>query len=190
MLAETVAGPREHDRTISLPFSADARWCAVQCQPHRERAALLHLLNQDFQTFLPFRERTRRHARKIETVRVPYFPGYLFVRLDLTREPWRRINSTFGVVRLVMNGEFPAAAPIGVVEALMEACGQGSVLSPEPLLSVGDRVRVLLGPFADLLGELDQLSDSGRVRVLLDIMGGRTPVQLPRAYVVSAASSL
>ena len=47
-----------------------------------------------------------------------------------------------------------------------------------------------MGPFADLVGQLDQLSDAGRVRVLLDIMGGRTPVFLPRNYVVSAKSSL
>jgi transcription antitermination factor NusG len=47
---------------------------------------------------------------------------------------------------------------------------------------------VIGGPFADFVGELDQLTDSERVRVLLDIMGGRTRVVLPRDYLTPADS--
>ena len=46
-----------------------------------------------------------RHARKILNVRAPLFPGYLFVSLDLTRDRWRSINSTYGVLGLIMGGE-------------------------------------------------------------------------------------
>jgi transcriptional antiterminator RfaH len=173
-----------------LPVSDHGRWYAVQCQPHRERGAAAHLANQDYHVFLPYREKNRRHARKIETVRVPYFPGYLFVRLDLTRDRWRSVNGTFGVVRLAMQGERPAPAPRGVVEALMEACGEDNLMSLQAGLTAGQPVRVLIGPFADLVGELEQLTDADRVRVLLDILGARTPVFFPRTYVVPAESCL
>lgn len=179
-----------HWSDMALGSDDYGRWYAVQCQPHRERGAAAHLANQDFEAFLPCREKTRRHARKIETVRVPFFPGYLFVRLDLTRDRWRSVNGTFGVVRIVMQGERPAPAPRGVVEALKDACGEDGMLCWQAALTPGQSVRILTGPFTDFIGELDQLTDAGRVRVLLNIMGGHTPVFLPRACVVSAESCL
>ena len=163
-----------------------ARWYAVHCQPHRERVAALNLKNQDFTIFLPQREAIRRHARKIEKVRRPFFPGYLFIRLDVTRERWRSINSTLGVVRLVMQNDRPAPAPEGVVEGLQAAADERGILRIKAELKLGQKVRVINGPLMELVGELDQLSDSDRVRVLLDMMGGRTRVFLPRDYLVPA----
>lgn len=165
-----------------------SRWYAVHCQPHRESAAAAHLKNQDFAVFLPKREKIVRHARKIEKVRRPFFPGYLFLNLDLDRERWRSINSTVGVVRIVMQNERPAPAPIGVIEALKAACGDDDILHVNADFSIGQKVRVIGGPFADFVGELDQLTDVERVRVLLDIMGGRTRVVLPREYLAPADS--
>ena len=142
--------------------------------------------NQDFEVFLPSRETTRRHARKIEKVRRPFFPGYLFIRLDLTRDRWRCVNGTFGVVRIVMQSDRPAPAPRGVIEALMAACDGEGLLRRKTILALGQKVRVIDGPLMELVGELDQLTDTDRVRVLLDIMGGRTRVVLPRDYLVPA----
>ncbi len=166
----------------------ESRWYAVQCQPHREQIAASHLTDQAFKVFLPCRERARRHARRIETVRRPFFPGYLFVSLDLAVARWRSINGTCGVVRLVAHGDHPSAAPSGVIEALMEACNEDGVLSWRPDLKPGQKVRILIGPFVDLIGELDRMTDAGRVAVLLDLLGGRTPVLLPREYIAPASS--
>ena len=165
-----------------------ARWYAVHCLSNREAGAASHLLQQGFEIFLPRRKKSRRHARKIDTVLSPLFPGYLFVKLDITRDRWRSGNGTFGVARLVMQCDTPAPAPVGVVEALRNACDALGVLNWQPELTLGQSVRVLNGAFADLVGELDRLDGAGRVRVLLDIMGGRVPVLLPREDVISAAS--
>lgn len=174
----------------SPSHSSGARWYAVQCQPHRERMAASHLRNQGFSVHLPLREKSRRHARRIETVRTPFFPGYLFVRLDLGRDFWRSVNGTLGVVRLVMQGDRPSPVPVGIVEALIEACDGDGLLHWMCELVPGQSVRVLSGPFAELMGELEHMTDAGRVRVLLNIMGGRTPVMLPRENVVPAESCL
>lgn len=168
--------------------SSGRRWYAVQCLAHREAGATAHLRNQDFPVFLPRREKTCRHARKIETKLVSYFPGYVFVQLDLTRDMWRSVNSTYGVARLVMNGDRPAPVPNGVIESLQAACDGDGVIAWEPGLAVGDSVRILSGPFADLVGEMERLDAAGRVRVLLDIMGARISTVMPRASVISAAS--
>lgn len=164
------------------------RWYAVQCLSHRELAAASHLQNQQYQVFLPRRRKIRRHARKTDTVLVAFFPGYLFVSLDLSRDRWRSVNGTYGVGSLVMRGEHPAPVPAGVVELLQQSCDEQSVVEWQPDLKPGQAVRILAGPLGDVVGELEHLDGRGRVRVLLDIMGARVPAVLPKEFVVSTDS--
>lgn len=112
------------------------------------------------------------------------------MELDLTRQPWRSINGTFGVVRLVMQGDRPAPAPRGFVEALRDACDGTNIIKWRGECVPGQFVRVLSGPLAGLLGELDRMLDGDRVRVLLEIMGGRYPASLSRTDVAPADSML
>jgi transcription antitermination factor NusG len=161
----------------------------VHTLPHREPGAETQLRMQGFETFMPRRLKTRRHARRLRRILAPLFPRYLFVRLDLDRDRWGSVNGTFGVARLVMEGERPQPVPRGVVESLTAATDDRGVLrfDESGRLKVGERVRVLAGPFADHLGRLQRLSDSGRVCLLLDIMGGRVPVVVPGDAVMPAA---
>lgn len=152
-------------------LSGGERWYAVHTLPFNEARAEQHLINQNFITFMPKRLRTVRHARKLCTVEGPFFPRYLFVVLDLTRDPWRRVNGTCGVSRLVMCGDAPQAAPFGVVEALIASADARGILHLENNLKIGGPVRLMAGPFAEQLAFLDYLDDTGRVRVLLDILG-------------------
>lgn len=163
-----------------------ARWYAVNSQVRRELRAQAQLENQGYRTYLPKRLKTVRHARKLSTVPAAFFPRYLFVALDLSCCRWRNINSTFGVSSLVMVGELPHPVPSGVVEAMIAATDAGGLLSFEHKLKIGGRVRLLAGPFAEQLGTLERLDDSGRVRVLLEIMGGTIPVQMARDRVTAA----
>lgn len=169
-------------------LSAGARWYAVQCLAHREIAASAHLQNQQYQVFFPRRRKIRRHARKTETVLTAFFPGYLFVSLDLSRDRWRSVNGTYGVASLVMRGDRPAPVPAGVVESLQDSCDEISVIQWQPDLKPGQAIRIVAGPFGDMVGELERLDGAGRVRVLLQIMGGRVPAVLPKEIVVSRDS--
>jgi transcriptional antiterminator RfaH len=148
------------------------------------------LRNQGFEVFLPQRQKTRRHARKLETVLVPFFPGYLFISFDPAHDRWRSINGTCGVARMVMQGDTPLPAPLGVVEALRAACDSNDLLQHAVDLRPGQSVRIMAGAFADFVGQLEQLDDRGRVRVLLDIMGGRIPVVLGGRDVVVGTDSI
>ena len=165
------------------------RWFAVQTRRGREQQAQFHLANQGYEHFLPLYPKTRRHARKLQTVLSAFFPGYLFVQLDITRQRWRPINGTFGVSRLVMETETrPQPVPAGVVEALHANVDGASVLQLDDRgdLAMGSQVRVLAGPFAEQLGKLTRLDGNGRVQVLLEILGGATRVELDRANVTPA----
>ena len=53
-------------------------------------------------------------------------------------------------------------------------------------LAEGQTIRVTAGPLAEAVGELVQLDKSGRVRVLLEIMGGRVLATVERSSLVAA----
>jgi transcription elongation factor/antiterminator RfaH len=152
------------------------RWYAVHTLPFAEARAEGQLYRQGFQTFQPKRLKTVRHARRLNTVEAPFFPRYLFIVLNLARHQWRSVNGTFGVSRLVMGGDQPHPVPHGVVEALIAAADGRGILELGRKLQVGGPVRLMAGPFADQLAILDDLDDSGRVRVLLDILGRQVAI--------------
>jgi transcriptional antiterminator RfaH len=155
------------------------RWYLVRALTGREAFAVEQLERQGFVVFLPKQPKTIRHARRISVRLAAYFPGYLFVRLDLAAQRWRSINGTLGVAHLVGTGERPAPVPAGVVEALVEAADARGVIEGPPL-QAGQRVRIIAGAFADNLAIIERLDDAGRVRVLLDIVSGRVPVTIGR----------
>src|SRR3954452_17174111 len=101
------------------PLRGAERWFAVQTQPRAEARARLQLANQNFRAFLPKRECTIRHARRIVSAVRPFFPRYLFVVLDRTRDQWRSVNGSFGVASLLMCGNDPCSVPAGVVETMV-----------------------------------------------------------------------
>jgi transcription antitermination factor NusG len=162
------------------------RWYAAATLPHREARAELQLENQGFRVFLPRRLKTIRHARKLMNVVAPLFPRYLFVELDLTRQPWRSVNGTFGVSCLIMQGDMPHPVPCGIVETLLASSDADGIVQCQQDLKIGGRVRLLAGPFAEQLGTIARLDDKGRVRVLLEIMGGGVPIDTRREFVAAA----
>ena len=168
--------------------AAAAKWYVVHARPRQERRAEENLLRQGFRAWLPVTERSRRHARRIETVRAPLFPGYLFVELDIAHEAWRAVNGTFGVRRLLADGPRPQALPEGFVAALRHAAGAdgASIVAPSALRP-GDAVTIAAGPFADCAAVVLRLAPGERVGVLLDVLGGRVPARLPRRTLVAAA---
>src|SRR6516164_8580196 len=152
------------------------RWYAVHTLPIAEARAEGQLHRQGYRTFQPKRRKTIRHARRLSTVEAPFFPRYLFIVLDLARHQWRSVNGTFGVSRLVMRGDQPHPVPRGVVEALIAATDARGILQLGGKLQGGGPVRLIVGPFAEQLAILDHLEDSGRVRVLLNILGRQVAI--------------
>jgi transcriptional antiterminator RfaH len=108
----------------------------------------------------------------------PLFPGYIFVILDLSRDRWRSVNGTTGVATLLMGVEQPMPVPVGVVEAMISRIESSGAIRPDHELEVGETARILSGPFAETLCRIERLDDRGRVRVLLEIMGGHVVAQV------------
>lgn len=152
-----------------MSANEENEWFVAQTQPRKESVAMQNLRNQGFQAYCPRVRRTRRHARKFETVSEPLFPGYVFVGIDVSEQPWRSVNGTFGVSRILTDGAGPVALQEGLVEQLMAATGVDGGLSGRAA-RVGQDVRLRTGPFADFVGCIVGLSPGNRVRILLRLM--------------------
>jgi transcription elongation factor/antiterminator RfaH len=171
----------------SRALAGNERWFLAHTLPKSEWKAELHLGAQGFRTFQPQIRKTIRHARQLKTVRAPLFPRYLFVILDLERDRWLSVRSTVGVSFLFSNRDGrPVPVPVGIVESLIER-SEDTVTRLDSNLVQGQQVRILTGPFADLVGMLDRLNEAGRVRVLLEMMGTAVPVTLHRSALAPAA---
>jgi len=163
-------------------------WCIVNTLPKQEGRARDNLLRQGYRAWLPMLGVTRRHARRVETVRTPLFPGYLFVELDPSAQPWRSINGTYGVRRLLCQHDRPASVPRPFISALRASCdADGAVAMPEPALTPGQLVRVIAGPFVDCIGTIIRSSPNGRVALLLGLMGGQVEASAARLDVAPVA---
>ena len=158
-----------------------SRWYLVRTLTGREAIAQEQLSRQAFVTFLPRQPKTVRHARRLTVTLSAFFPGYLFTHLDLSRDRWRSINGTIGVASLVGPGDRPAPVPRGVVEALAAAADARGVICGPPL-EAGQTVRITAGAFADQLAVIERLDGAQRVRVLLDIVSGKVPLDIRREY--------
>ena len=171
----------------SRTLAGNERWFLAHTLPKSEWKAELHLGAQGFRTFQPQIRKTIRHARQLKTVRGPLFPRYLFVILDLKRDRWLSVRSTIGVSRLFTTQDGrPVPVPSGIVESLIGR-SDGELMRLDDGLVAGQQVRILSGPFADLVGTLERLDGAGRVKVLLEMMGTAVPVFLHRSVLSPAA---
>jgi transcriptional antiterminator RfaH len=158
------------------------RWYVAQTQPGGQSLALLHLLRQGFQAYVPM----MRQRRGAETIAVPLFPGYVFINLNLDVEPWSRVNGTRGVVHLLPSHvESPSPLPSGFIEelrALVEG-GTWDDLSLEQLLASyapGAEVRIASGALTDQTGVIISRKRD-RVDVLVSLLGRETMVRVKPA---------
>jgi transcriptional antiterminator RfaH len=154
-------------------------WFLAQCKPNSHQIAQRNLARQGFPVFLPLQESTSRARGQFFTQLRPLFPGYLFVKLDIRNGPWRAVNSTLGVTRLVSLGAEPTPVPRELVDELRQRCNPTGRLQPALTLLPGDQVTFATGPFAELVATIERIAPDRRVWVLLELMGQQIRAAVP-----------
>ena len=157
------------------------RWYLAQCKPNATHIAVRNLDNQGFASFLPLQEGTKRRGKGFQHQTHPLFPGYLFVQLDASEGPWRKINSTRGIARLVRLGAEPSVVPDAIIAGLMARCNEMCVIQDARTLSVGDRAQVTRGPFSGFVATIADVEANARIFILLQMMGQSTKVSIDAA---------
>lgn len=156
------------------------KWRAVFCRPRQESRALVHLLNQGYQAFLP-RVRSRKRLRgRDRTLIEPMFPRYLFVALADHRQDWSPIRSTRGVIGLVRAGDDVPIVPPDLIAELMERHDNRGAIDltdadqPKP----DDRIQITAGPFAGYHGLFQTRSGEERAIILLQILNRDRKIEI------------
>jgi transcriptional antiterminator RfaH len=158
---------------------SSSSWFVISTKVRREHVACEHLARRGVESFLP---RILEHRRGQPRI-APLFPGYLFVHIDLLRQYFDVVWAP-GVQKFVAFGSLPCPLDDTVLEFLRVRTGADGVLRPVRVLNVGDTVRVNEGPFAGLMGIIENPGSSrGRVQVLMELLRRQTRVELPQEIV-------
>ena len=164
-----------------------APWYVVQTKPAKEYSVETNLVKQEIEVFLPKYE-SFQHVGPISILKIkPLFPNYLFARLDLGTH-YYKVKWTRGVSKILGNATNPVPVSENVIHTIKCRMGADNLVKLEDNLSEGDLICVTSGPFKDLTGIFaKRMSDRGRVRVLLNMIGVDVPVQIPQWQIKKVA---
>jgi transcriptional antiterminator NusG len=115
-----------------------------------------------------------------------FFPGYIFVKMELNDETWHIVRNTPKVTGFIGGRMKPTPISEEEVQEIIQQVNEG-VLKPKPkfVFEKGDSVRVVDGPFTNFHGVVDEVRpEKGKLRVLVSIFGRATPVELDFVQVV------
>jgi transcriptional antiterminator NusG len=143
-----------------------------------------------FEVVIPMEDVIEFKNGKKVVVQKKVFPGYLYVRCFLDDHSWDVIRNTPGVTGFVGTAGKPIPLSRRDVEAALavpEEEDEGTTTRkqrPKLDYEVGESVRVKTGPFADFNGQIAEINeDQLKVKVLVNIFGRETPVELEFAEV-------
>ena len=152
-------------------------WFILQFKSNSHHLAAKNLNRQGFETFLPLHETTSRRLSRFINTSKPLFPGYMFIRFDKAESEWHKINSTYGVSRLITFNSILKSIPTTFVDSLMMRCDSSGKLLPIKKFKNGDNVTVSKGPFANFIASVEKYEADQRIWIIMDLMGRKTKIQ-------------
>lgn len=180
-----VADPNHIVITEDAP--ASAKWYVVHTQSgHENRVAItlrtrveaMGLTNYIFELLIPTQDKIKINKGKKTTIKEKLFPGYMLVRMIVTDDAWLAVRTTQGVTGFVGTADQPTPLPENEVKAIT-AFGEQAAPKFQSAYTIGEAVRIIEGPFTDLLGTVSAIDEEkGKIVVLVSIFGRETPVEL------------
>ncbi len=118
------------------------------------------------------------------------FPGYIILEMILDDDTWYAIKNTPGVTGFVGPGRKPAALTDEEVASIMRRMKESEgTPRPQVVFERGEWVKVIDGPFLNFTGYISEINEEkGRLKVMVDILGRSTSVELDFLQVEKIAS--
>ncbi len=185
--------PEEETVQVVLsPYDKPGRWYVIHSYAGFEnkvksnlenRISSMNMEDRIFEVIIPLEEVVEFKNGKRMTVRKKVFPGYVLCRCDLDDDAWAVIRQTPGVTGFVGPGTKPSPLSRKEVESILDVPEENQEAAKQRHTKleheIGDTVRVKEGPFADFTGEISEINeDQMKVKVLVNIFGRETPVEL------------
>lgn len=187
----SVSNTDGEDTRKGLANSADEtemRWYVVHTysgHESRAEASLLERVRVDgleeyFEEILiPTESVVEMRKGQRRTTTRKFFPGYMFVRMKLTRQTWHVVKGTPKITGF-LGGNNPSPVPDREINTVKQAETEGAAKpKPKVLFEEGETVRVIDGPFSNFAGIVEEVKpEKQKIRVLVSIFGRATPVEL------------
>jgi transcription termination/antitermination protein NusG len=155
-------------------------WYAVWTQSHYENIVADQLGAKGFAAFLPEISVWSKREGMRRLIRVPMFPGYLFVHDQMDKKSYIEILKSRGVVRILEDG-WTRLTPIpdDEIEAIQRVVKADVPVLPHARLTHGDRVEVTEGPLTGVKGIFVQgKTTKGRLVLTVDLLGRSVSVEV------------
>jgi len=167
--------------------SASPSWYVIHTKPGNEHRVETNLFNQEIEVFLPLLESFQYSSGKMIQKIKPLFPNYLFAKLDIYLH-YYKVKWTRGVNKILGSGVEPVPISGKVIQTIKERTGKDNLVKLEEEWREGDPVCVNSGPFKELVGIFQKkMSDGGRVKILLNLIGVDVSVQISRWQIKKVA---
>ena len=154
-------------------------WYALRSKSRKEDVVWRQVRSQGYEVFYPLLkvQPVNPRARKLK----PYFPGYMFVNVDIERIGISAFQWMPHALGLVCFGDEPAIVPENLIYAIKKRVDEISAAGGELFagLQKGDAILISDGPFAGYEAIFDaRVPGSERVRVLLQLLNSQRQVPL------------
>ena len=186
----------DEEEVVVSPFNKPGKWYVLHSYAGYEnrvqqnietRMRSMNVEERIHEIVVPMEDVIEFKSGKKTVVKKKVFPGYVLIRMELDDDTWYVIRNTPGVTGFVGAGQKPNPLTKKEVENILGTGetgekGQPAVAAksrPRLDFEVGEQVRVTSGPFADFNGAISEIDvDRSKLKVLVDIFGRETPVEL------------
>jgi transcriptional antiterminator NusG len=131
-----------------------------------------------FNVIVPKEKKIKIVKGKRKVIEEKIYPGYVLVEMIVTDDSWYVVRNTPNVTGFVGAGTTPVPVSKQEIEILQKRMG---IKEPEYKIDfqAGDSVKIIDGPFKDFDGKVSEIDERrGKVKVLIDMFGRDTPVEL------------
>ncbi len=150
------------------------------------RVQTMSMEDKIFRILVPTEEELEVKNGKKKVVQRKVFPGYVLVEMIMTDDSWYVVRNTPGVTGFVGSsgaGSKPTALLPDEVESILRQMGVDEVRTKVDY-QVGEVVRLVDGPFADMVGTVEEIHDDHqKLKVLVSMFGRETPLEVDYAQV-------
>ena len=167
----------------------DLKWYIVNTYSGSEAAAkasieekirIKHMEDKFGQILIPQENVVELVKGKKTTRSRKFFPGYIFVQMQLSDTTWHLVKSASKVTGFLGGNNRPSPVPESEVVRVTKQMETGAERPKAKIsFSVGENVTVIDGPFNSFSGTVEEINEEkGKVKVLVSIFGRPTPVEL------------
>ena len=178
-------------------YDRPGKWFVVHTQSGYEkkvkqnleaRVQSFDMEDKIYEVVVPMEDVTEFRNGQRVVVQKKMFPGYLLIRCRRNDDVHHMIRNTPGVTGFAGPGGKPSPLRRKEVDNFLAIKKDGDEpqrkIKPRLLYELNESVRIKEGPFADFQGEIVEINEEQlKVKVLVNIFGRETPVELDFAHV-------